>query len=111
MIIRKELFIDSAHKLNLPYESKCNNLHGHRWKIVITLEAGLNANGMILDFKAIKTFFEQYDHAYLNDLFDFEPTAERMAAFFASQLKTKYGFDKVRIELYETPSSCAIIEL
>lgn len=36
--LKKEITISGAHCLNLDYDSKCKNLHGHNWKIVVYLK-------------------------------------------------------------------------
>ena len=51
----KKLEISAAHSLDLPYESKCTNLHGHNWSVTVFLRASeLNESGMIMDFTEIK---------------------------------------------------------
>lgn len=75
--------IAGAHKLDLPYESGCKNLHGHNWFVSIHIKASeLAPHGMILDFKHIKDYLKTFDHKYINDIVDFNPTAENMAKCF-----------------------------
>jgi 6-pyruvoyltetrahydropterin/6-carboxytetrahydropterin synthase len=68
-------WIEAAHSLphlrNLDGSPhKCAQLHGHSYKIVITLRTGeLDADGMIIDFGLLAAFFDQFDHKHLNDLF------------------------------------------
>lgn len=77
--------IAGAHKLELPYESGCRNLHGHNWVVSIHIKSKtLASHGMILDFKHIKDELKKFDHAYINELVDFNPTAENMAQHFGS---------------------------
>lgn len=77
--------IAGAHKLELPYESGCRNLHGHNWVVSIHIKSKtLASHGMILDFKHIKDELKKFDHAYINELVKFNPTAENMAAHFGS---------------------------
>ena len=46
----KRMEISGAHKLSLPYESKCRGLHGHNWIITIYCKSKeLNANGRTVD--------------------------------------------------------------
>ena len=53
--VKKRLEISAAHNLKLDYESKCENLHGHNWIIVIYCRSEeLDKNGMVLDFTVIK---------------------------------------------------------
>lgn len=79
--VSKKLEIAGCHHLNLDYDSKCKNLHGHNWWITIFCKAEkLNHNGMVADFAIIKkTINDKLDHANLNEVFDFNPTAENIA--------------------------------
>ncbi len=55
--ITKRLEVAGAHRLNLPYESKCQNIHGHNWIIHVTCEIEekqLAPHGMVIDFTEIK---------------------------------------------------------
>lgn len=77
--------IAGAHKLELPYESGCKNLHGHNWLVSIHIKSEkLASHGMILDFKHIKDELKKFDHAYINELVKFNPTAENMAQHFGN---------------------------
>ena len=77
--------IAGAHNLELPYESGCRNLHGHNWVVSIHIKSKtLASHGMILDFKHIKDELKKFDHAYINELVKFNPTAENMAQHFGS---------------------------
>lgn len=85
-IVKKRLEISGAHCLSLPYESKCRNLHGHNWIVVVECRAEeLDPSGMVADFTEIKKKLMQFDHACLNDLLPvgMNPTAENMAKLFA----------------------------
>ncbi len=79
--VTKRLEISAAHKLSLDYKSQCTNLHGHNWIIYVTCKSPeLNHNGMVVDFKEIKTLIhDKLDHAYLNDVLHINPTAENIA--------------------------------
>ncbi|MCL2847326.1 MAG: 6-carboxytetrahydropterin synthase QueD [Firmicutes bacterium] len=81
--IKKRIEICSAHKLKLDYPSKCSNMHGHNWKIDVFLRSEkLNENGMIIDFDHIaQKLIDKLDHKILNDVLDFNPTAENLAKF------------------------------
>lgn len=84
----KKLEISAAHKLNLNYDSKCSNLHGHNWKVCVYLRSEeLNENGMILDFTEIKKrISDKLDHKVINDEVSFNPTAENLAKFILEEL-------------------------
>jgi len=62
--------IEASHQLFLPYESKCNNVHGHSYRFKIAIgSTELDANGMIVDFSKVKAIIQKYDHKHLNDVF------------------------------------------
>lgn len=55
-----------AHQLHLPYESKCNSLHGHNYTVEVCIIAdALDSNGMVVDFTLVKSVIKQYDHKFL----------------------------------------------
>lgn len=76
----------AAHQLN-GYEGKCENLHGHNWRVDISVYGDtLTDTGFLIDFKELKrilrTVLERFDHQYLNDVPPFQhtnPTAEQIA--------------------------------
>ena len=70
--VRKTFEFSAAHRLDLDYESRCTQLHGHNW--VVTVECAseqLDRNGMVVDFTHIKR--------RVIDVLDFNPTAENIA--------------------------------
>ncbi|MBR5401049.1 MAG: 6-carboxytetrahydropterin synthase QueD [Treponema sp.] len=86
----------AAHFLR-DYNGKCENLHGHNYKVYAHVRGEvLNEGGMLLDFTALKGALRavcgKLDHTNLNDLevFDNNPSAERIA---------KYIYDGVVAEL------------
>ena len=86
--IKKRVEISAAHRLTLDYESKCTNLHGQNWVIEVYLRSEtLDKNGMVMDFMKIKKkIIEPLDHQVLNDILDFNPTAENLAKYICDQL-------------------------
>ena len=99
--------ISAAHKLNLSYESKCQNLHGHNWHVTIYCKAKeLNKDGMVCDFTHIKkAIHEKLDHQYLNDILPFNPTAENMARWMCEQIPTCY-----KVSIQESDGNIAVYE-
>lgn len=86
--IKKRIEIAGSHNLELPYESKCQNLHGHNWIITIYCRSSILTDyGMVIDFTKIKKeITEKLDHKYLNELFDFNPTAENIARWICDRV-------------------------
>lgn len=84
----KRLEISASHKLQLPYESKCQNLHGHNWLVDIEITANeLTDYGMVLDFVHIKNLIHsKLDHQNLNEILQVNPTAENIAKWIASEI-------------------------
>lgn len=79
--VRKTFEVSAAHRLELNYESRCSNLHGHNWKITVECRSReLDENGMVVDFSHIKRMvLDALDHRMLNDILPFNPTAENIA--------------------------------
>lgn len=107
--IKKSIEISAAHNLKLSYESKCEDLHGHNWNITIYLKSEeLDENGMVMDFTIIKKKIkDKIDHKYLNEVFDFNPTAENIAFWVQQELGEKC----YRVEVEESENNLAIYEV
>lgn len=78
--VTKRMEISAMHRLNLDYESPCANIHGHNWIVWVTIQGlYLNKNGMLVDFAKLKQLIHgKMDHSNLNEVFDFNPTAEHI---------------------------------
>lgn len=103
----KELEVAVAHRLILSYDSPCKNLHGHNLKIKVFCKSrNLNKDDMVIDFKHIKKEIHgKLDHKCLNDLFDFNPTAERLAKWIVDTIPECY-----RAEVEESSNNWAAYE-
>jgi len=99
--------ISAAHSVKLGYESKCTTLHGHNWIVTVYCKSEkLNSDGMVEDFTNIKhKIHDKLDHRNLNEVFDFNPTAENMAKWMCDQIETAY-----KVEVQETEGNIAIYE-
>jgi len=103
---------EAAHKLELPYESKCKNVHGHSYRVEVEVEGEINEEGMVIDFSYLKKAVESasFDHTYLNDLTNKNPTAENLILYLKSIFDCVWEFKEIklrRIRVYETSTSFA----
>lgn len=105
--VSKRLEIAGSHKLALNYDSKCQNLHGHNWIVTVHCKAEeLNENGMVTDFTHIKRdIHDRLDHQHLNDVVDFNPTAENIARWICENVKNCY-----KVSVQESEGNIAIYE-
>ncbi|HRY83567.1 MAG TPA: 6-carboxytetrahydropterin synthase QueD [Candidatus Cloacimonadota bacterium] len=108
----------AAHRL-LGYDGACQNLHGHNYKIRISINCReLDEIGLALDYKVIKTalagVLDELDHAYLNDvpaLAGINPTSENLARYIFEQMSraiSKPGASVNEVEIYESEKSSVI---
>jgi 6-pyruvoyltetrahydropterin/6-carboxytetrahydropterin synthase len=111
--LKVESNFSSAHNLR-GYKGKCEELHGHNWKIEAVAESEtLDKTGMVMDFKLIKMelnkILEKFDHKYLNKVKPFDkinPTSENIARFIFETLRKKIAGLK-SITVWENPTSSA----
>ena len=105
--VKKRMEIAGAHRLNLNYESKCANLHGHNWIVTVWCKSQtLDANGMVIDFTHIKREVQaKLDHKFLNDVVQFNPTAENIAKWVCEQITHCY-----RVSVQESEGNVATYE-
>lgn len=126
---------DSAHFL-AGYDGKCGNLHGHRWRVLLTVKSETlredrQQKGMCVDFaelkKDLRTELDALDHVLIIEQgslrestmkalqeekfqvveMPFRPTAENFARYFY-ELFTLKGYPVAKVEVYETPNNSAV---
>lgn len=133
--IKTQASFDSAHFLT-DYYGACENLHGHRWRVVVylasdTLQKEGTTRDMVLDFgvfkQTVRDVAKELDHTFLVEegsladatiaalcaegftltILPFRTTAENLARYFYERLVQK-GLPVCQVEMYETPDNCAI---
>lgn len=95
----------AAHNL-LNYHGDCEKLHGHNWKVEVTVGArDLDNAGLGLDFRVLKDetrkLLKELDHKYLNELEAFHnmsPSSENIARYLFERLETALAAWPVEVE-------------
>jgi len=112
----------AAHALR-GYKGKCENLHGHNWKVEVYVRGNeLDKVGMLVDFRELKaatrTVMKYLDHQNLNELRPFEveinPSSEHLAGFILHEVAKELNDERVqvyKVRVWETPSTCATYEI
>jgi len=106
----------AAHQLRM-VGNKCENLHGHNWKVEVYVSGDkLDNTGLLIDFGELKrhlgTIIENLDHRFLNEMDFFKnenPSSERIAVFIANKLAeliegTPAKVSRVRV--WESDNAC-----
>jgi 6-pyruvoyltetrahydropterin/6-carboxytetrahydropterin synthase len=113
-----EQHFEAAHFLR-DYKGKCENVHGHRYGVVVRLTTTkLNEIGLAYDFTDIKRYLKEImgrmDHVCLNDIPPFDkinPSAENIATTIYNELRARIADENVKIasvEAWETPFQGAV---
>jgi len=107
--VKVEAGFSSGHYLR-NYHGRCENPHGHNYKVCVTLIGEtLDATGLLLDFKMLKQVMrpviDRIDHQMLNDLEPFtelNPSAENLAKYFFDETNTQLvGMTDGRVRVYD----------
>jgi 6-pyruvoyltetrahydropterin/6-carboxytetrahydropterin synthase len=114
MLLKKEFSFDAAHRLE-SYHGKCENLHGHTYRMSVEIEGSPDAEGMIVDFARVKETVDRevvskFDHSYLNDAIR-QPSAENIARFVFERLEPLLkgpNYSLSAVQVWETASSSAV---
>jgi 6-pyruvoyltetrahydropterin/6-carboxytetrahydropterin synthase len=109
----------SGHALR-GYKGKCENPHGHNYRVQVTLEGPqLDAIGLLVDFTELKevmrNIIKRLDHQFINDLEPFKtvnPSAENMAKYFYDEISGKLvglppGAKITDVVIWETDTAMA----
>lgn len=107
----------AAHNL-INYQGDCENLHGHNWRVEVTVSASeLDKAGLAIDFKILKKqtnqILDTLDHTHLNALEpfrDMSPSSENICRFLYEKLSQSLNNDNIRVEkvtVWESENACA----
>jgi 6-pyruvoyltetrahydropterin/6-carboxytetrahydropterin synthase len=117
--LRVEGDFAAAHFLE-NYHGKCENLHGHNYKVFLHLQGQeLDAGGMLCDFgvlkSALKKVIDKLDHTHLNELRAFNdgrPSAERIARYIFEEVQNIiHPLVPSRVDVFETERNRASYSL
>lgn len=129
LTITKEFFFDAAHRLyvktlseeeNRDLYGKCYELHGHTYRLQVSVSGPLGPEGMVMNFSELKEIvgdlvIKRYDHVLLNDLDEYKDvpsTVENMAQQIFNTLDNRLRRQDIFLQsvvLFETPSSWATV--
>ncbi len=107
----------AAHQLR-EIRGGCENLHGHNWKIEVSVTGSeLGKDGLLIDFRVIKgetkRVIDELDHKFLNELASFEnlePSSENISRHIFESISRKLNTKNVKISkvtAWESDSACA----
>jgi 6-pyruvoyltetrahydropterin/6-carboxytetrahydropterin synthase len=105
------------------YKGKCENVHGHNYRIQVTVEGHeLNRIGLLVDFvdlkRAVRQTCERLDHQFINDLEPFtilNPSAENIAKYLYDEITDALDLTSIappvriaQVKVWETDTSIAL---
>jgi len=120
--VKIEKTFAAAHRLR-GHKGKCDNLHGHNYRIEIYARGNeLNEIGLLIDFSDLRKIADEFiryvDHRNLNDLppFDEElnPSAENIARFVLEYMNSRIDDQRIKIwkvKVFETETSTASYQI
>jgi 6-pyruvoyltetrahydropterin/6-carboxytetrahydropterin synthase len=103
---------EAAHQLNgLPEGHKCKRLHGHNYRVEVSVSGELDARGFVMDYAeldaVVQPLINSLDHRFLNDIPGLEnPTSEVLALWLKQRITAALGWTSdadLTIRIYETP--------
>jgi 6-pyruvoyltetrahydropterin/6-carboxytetrahydropterin synthase len=104
----------AAHQLRL-YDGSLEPLHGHNWRVKVSVAGELDAIGVVMDFHELERLVDELivpmHNRHLNDLPAFatlNPTAENVARHVGQALRLPAGVSLACVEVWETSGNSAI---
>ena len=100
---------EAAHRLPLlPENHKCHRLHGHNYKLDVSIVGTIDTRGFVIDYAeldaVVQPLVNMLDHRYLNDIEGLDnPTSEVMAIWFIDRIKAVLPYYDPIIRIWETP--------
>lgn len=110
--IRKRFAFSASHQLaGLPPDHACGRLHGHNYEVeILLLSPTLNEYGFVVDYGDLRPFKELLDrvldHQHLNNVLNFQPTAENLAKWLYDHAKEMWP-QTIAVRVSETPATWA----
>jgi len=95
---------DAAHFLK-NYKGKCKNLHGHRWEVEVKASVKYLKDDMVIDFAILKSVIDDLDHKCLNDIVEFNPTAENIVKYIYVEIAKIRPLINLEVTVWEAPNS------
>jgi len=114
-----EAQFSAAHQLR-GYKGKCERLHGHNWRVQVTVSSErLNEIDVVVDFHDLKRIVSEVisslDHSFLNEVFPFteiNPSSENIAKWIYDSIKKRLrkdyrGISITSVTVWESESASA----
>lgn len=107
----------AAHNL-INYQGDCENLHGHNWKVEVTVSATeLDQAGLAIDFKVLKretnALLDELDHKYVNQhhfFTEISPSSENISRYLYREMTKRLNNGNIKVEriaVWESDNACA----
>ena len=108
MLVTKEFTFDSAHFLP-NYYGKCERMHGHTYRLQVTVDGKVGENGLVIDFVILKKIVKEkvlnkLDHKVVNDIIEVA-SCENTAIWIWDQLVDLQGLIKEQLDDPNLPES------
>lgn len=115
--ISKDFTFSASHHLEgLPKTHPCSRVHGHNYTVRVTVTGEVDPVGFVVDYRElgfVKDYLDgELDHRHLNEVVDFNPTAEHLAHHLWTKVVaglTDYGTHDVSVSVSETPKTWATV--
>jgi len=105
--VRVSSWFSAAHAIR-GHGGNCEQVHGHNYRVEVTIGSRhLEPPGMVADFADVRQKLDSIlpDHRLLNEVYDFNPTAENLARRFHEELSKFYPVTGVAV--WESENCCA----